>query len=96
MITFGSPLAIYAMQGGEFSTPTDKVGSALNEDIAKRARWLNFYDKDDIVGYPLRGINEQYKAMVDGDFEINVGTATKSWNPACHDGYWEDKDFYKP
>ncbi len=95
-VTFGSPLAVYYMQGGEFGEPIAKCGDVLPDDLKKRTRWYNFYDKDDIVGYPLKGVNAAYKEAVDGDFEINVGGAATSWNPACHNGYWEDKDFYKP
>ncbi|MEE4245244.1 MAG: hypothetical protein V2I33_07520, partial [Kangiellaceae bacterium] len=77
-------------------TPMKVAGDALPEDFAQRAKWLNFYDKDDIVAYPIKGINDQYGEAVDGDYEINVGNAATSWNPACHNGYWEDKDFIKP
>ena len=64
--------------------------------MKKRARWYNFYDKDDIIAYPLKGLSEEFNSNVHGDFEINVDSAATSWNPACHTGYWEDKDFYRP
>ncbi|NQZ71159.1 MAG: hypothetical protein HRT89_24200, partial [Lentisphaeria bacterium] len=80
----------------ELGVPCDIVGDALDEDFKLRARWYNFYDKDDIIAYPLKGLSADYNLYVDGDFEINVGSATTSWNPACHSGYWEDKDFYRP
>jgi hypothetical protein len=97
-ITFGNPQGIYAMDGlhSELGHSCKITGSALPDDLKKRARWYNFYDKDDIVAYPLKGLSDDYNAHVDGDFEINVGSAATSWNPACHTGYWEDKDFYKP
>ncbi len=95
-VTFGSPLAIYVRHHEELHQPVKVAGDALPEDFAERARWLNFYDKDDIVAYPLKGINEAYNEAVAGDYEINVGNPATSWNPACHNGYWEDKDFIKP
>jgi len=97
-ITFGNPMGLYALEGtdSELGIPTDIVGEALPDDLKKRARWYNFYDKDDIIAYPLKGISEAFDACVHGDFEINVGSAATSWTPACHTGYWEDKDFYKP
>lgn len=97
-ITFGNPLGLYTMNGidSELGQSCKVAGEALPKDLAKRAKWYNFYDKDDIVAYPLKGLSDEFNADVDGDFEINVGSAATSWNPACHTGYWEDKDFYKP
>ncbi|TQV77004.1 hypothetical protein FLL45_03360 [Aliikangiella marina] len=97
-ITFGNPMGLYALDSAksELGQPCNIVGSALDADMQKRARWYNFYDKDDIVAYPLKGLSDEYNEYVHGDFEINVGSAATSWNPACHTGYWEDKDFYRP
>ncbi|NVJ61139.1 MAG: alpha/beta hydrolase [Gammaproteobacteria bacterium] len=95
-VTFGSPLAIYVRHHKELHTPISVAGEALPEDFGERAKWLNFYDKDDIVAYPLKGINDQYNKAVFNDYEINVGNPATSWNPACHNGYWDDKDFIKP
>lgn len=96
VITFASPLGIYSTQTGDFSKPINKVGSALEDGLKDRVKWLNFYDKDDVVAYPLKNVNESYNQVVDEDLEINVGSAATSWNPVCHTGYWEDKDFIKP
>ncbi|NVJ48978.1 MAG: hypothetical protein HWE13_12925 [Gammaproteobacteria bacterium] len=95
-ITFGSPLAIYVRHHEDLHSPVPVSGSALPEDFAVRSKWLNFYDKDDIVAYPLKGLNDAYNKAVHADYEINVGNPATSWNPACHNGYWEDKDFIKP
>lgn len=97
-ITFGNPMAMYSLQAAhsELGKPCNIVGELLNDDLKKRARWYNFYDKDDIIAYPLKGLSDEFNSYVHGDFEINVGSAATSWNPACHTGYWEDKDFYRP
>ncbi len=96
IVTFASPLAIFSKQTGDFSSPINKIGSALEDGLKERVKWLNFYDKDDVVAYPMKNVNEAYNQAVDTDLEINVGSAATSWNPACHTGYWEDKDFIKP
>jgi hypothetical protein len=97
MITFGSPMAVLSLQqNGDFDKPINVVGRNLPENVRNAVRWDNYYDKDDIIAYPLKGINDAYGEVISGDFEINVGSAATSWNPACHNGYWEDKDFYKP
>jgi len=96
-LTFGAPLALFSLQeDSDFAQPINVVGSELPPSIQERVQWNNYYDKDDIIAYPIKGINDAYGEVVNGDYEINVGSATTSWNPACHNGYWEDKDFYKP
>jgi len=59
------------------------------------AKWLNYYDRDDILGYPLQPINDKYKRVCK-DIEINVGGFFTSWNFASHNKYWTDNDFTKP
>ena len=96
-ITFGTPMALFSLQSDSaFASPINIVGSELPEKIKERVQWNNFYDKDDIIAYPLKGINDTYSELITGDYEINVGSAATSWNPACHNGYWEDEDFYIP
>jgi len=95
-ITFGSPLAVYADQPGDFNRAIRVAGSQVPEAMRSHVKWLNFYDKDDIIAYPLKGINDAYAKAVTDDIEINVGSAATSWNPGCHNGYWEDPDFYRP
>lgn len=97
-ITFGNPMGLYSLSSvnSALGEPTSIAGELLSPDIKKRARWYNFYDKDDILAFPLKGLSDKFDACVNGDFEINVGSAATSWNPVCHSGYWEDKDFYRP
>lgn len=56
------------------------------------ARWLNFFDRDDVLGYPLKPTGPAYGAAVNEDLEINVGGWFKSRTPLSHNGYWESKD----
>lgn len=53
--------------------------------------WLNFYDKDDILGYPLKPLGDSYDKAVNEDIEVNVGNPLVFWNPLCHDYYWTSK-----
>jgi len=69
-------------------------------------KWHNYYDKDDVLGWPLQPLGDFYdvhsndvdasyrKAVV--DHRINVGNIFTSWNPFNHTYYWSDKDFIKP
>ena len=75
--------------------------SGLNriEPIAKPTpdfRWSNYFDKDDVLGWPLRPLSPEYRKIVNEDVEIKSGGLFTGWNPASHTGYWTDKDFTKP
>lgn len=59
-------------------------------------RWINYYDKDDILGWPLKPLSNSYNAVVEDDIEINVGSWLSSWNPVSHTNYWTDRDFIRP
>ena len=51
---------------------------------------------DDILGYPLRPINDAYRRTVHRDIAINVGGLFASWNPLSHARDWTDGDFVRP
>ncbi|WP_229423056.1 hypothetical protein [Telluria aromaticivorans] len=57
-------------------------------------KWINFYDPDDILGWPLQPLSEGYRALVE-DRAINAGGGVaslllRSWNPLAHNSYWDD------
>ncbi|MGF1467635.1 MAG: hypothetical protein ACFCGT_16035 [Sandaracinaceae bacterium] len=52
--------------------------------------WTNFDDEDDVLGWPLGPLSEEYAALVD-DVEVNVGGILFSWNPLSHTHYWESR-----
>ena len=63
-------------------------------------KWLNLYDPDDALGWPLQPLSDQYEVLVE-DRAINagqgvIGTFIKSWNPLAHTAYWTDDDVVKP
>ncbi|WP_429140530.1 hypothetical protein [Aeromonas allosaccharophila] len=57
--------------------------------------WVNYFDKNDVLGWPLSPLSDSYKALVK-DYEINVGGIFSSWNPWSHGQYWTDKDVIDP
>ncbi|MFQ5681874.1 MAG: hypothetical protein ACE5HC_01250 [Candidatus Binatia bacterium] len=60
------------------------------------AKWMNYFDPDDVLGYPLKPINQAYRRTVSADKTINVGGILSSWNPLSHIRYWTDNSFTKP
>lgn len=56
--------------------------------------WDNYYDQDDVLGWPLRQLGETYHIV--SDHPINAGGIISSWNPVSHGKYWSDKDVLLP
>ena len=85
-ITFGCniPLFTFALQ------------RILPIRLPSSAEWFNYFDPDDVLGYPLKPINSAYNQTVSEDITINVGGILTSWNPASHTRYWTDNSFTKP
>jgi hypothetical protein len=96
LVTFGSNIAIFSLAldpyvGFEF--PTKKLPSP----IAAVARWLNFYDSDDVLGYPVKPLCAEYAANPRiEDRNIRAGGLFSTWNPLSHNEYWTDNSFTEP
>ena len=59
-------------------------------------KWLNLYDPDDALGWPLQPLSEGYRQLVE-DRAINAGRGVidiivRSWNPMSHEIYWKDRE----
>jgi len=57
-------------------------------------KWINYYDPDDVLGWPLQPLSNGYRALVE-DRAINAGGGARklllrSWNPLSHNNYWDD------
>lgn len=97
--TLGSPLALWGMQrthgeyGEAFTFPPPEL---VQHWPQLRPEWINFYDADDIIGFPLKGLNQEYDEAVTEDREVNVGSWRSNWNPFSHNGYWASKDVVFP
>ncbi len=108
-ITFGSNIPLFSLaydpvESIEFPPPE------LPSNLLPAAKRLNFYDADDVLGYPLRPLGnreahppnppgqdyQRYEDSVTEDIEIDAGSLLSSWNPRSHSEYWTDNDFTKP
>ncbi|MBN1678769.1 MAG: hypothetical protein JW966_00660 [Anaerolineae bacterium] len=92
-VTMGSPMVVYALRnnaGGDRSSIQDTLDSPIRVD-PDHGLWLNLYDRQDTVAFPLEPI-DAYKAAGVIDRAINVGNWLTNWNLACHTGYWRSED----
>jgi hypothetical protein len=106
MITFGCNIPLFSLSY-PVARPITLPGKGVTGPGARAAaRWLNFFDRDDVLGWPLRPLYEKNLAELDAeqagtvalieDREINVGSPATSWNPSAHATYWTDGDFTTP
>jgi hypothetical protein len=88
LVTTGCNIPIFvAAHALEQIMPFTKPNSAF--------RWLNYYDKDDVLGWPLADLSASYAALV-SDIAMNAsdgffGWLAASWNPLAHNQYWQDE-----
>ena len=96
-MTFGSNIPLFTLARDEPHIKCFQFPAAhLSDEVRAQTKWLNFYDADDVLGYPLKPISPDYAARVTEDIEINVGGLFTSWNPISHTQYWSDEDFIDP
>ena len=57
-------------------------------------KWDNYYDPDDVLGWPLRQLGPSYRIV--NDHDVNVGGVFTAWNPFSHGKYWSDSDVVRP
>ena len=77
------------MQHPNFNRPIEVPSSRLEQHYSSlKGEWINFYNKSDIIGYPLKSLNEAYSKAVTEDKEVNDGGLLESWNPLSHCSYW--------
>jgi hypothetical protein len=93
----GSPLALWSLRYEQFGKAVQVPSPYLvNFYPNLQGEWLNFYDKDDCLAFPLKTLNEDYQKSVTEDIEMNAGGIFSSWNPLSHFGYMDDKNFIVP
>jgi hypothetical protein len=91
LYTMGSPIAVWSLRFPDFGVPIQFPSDNLLPKYGGTPKeWVNVYDEDDIIAYPLKCLNAAYEANVAEDIEVNVGNILTMWNPASHTGYWTD------
>ena len=92
LYTMGSPIAVWSLRYPDFGIPIEFPPSNLGGPSLATAEWVNVFDRDDVIAYPLRGLNAKYATAVKEDLQTNVGNLFVSWSPLTHTKYWIDRD----
>jgi len=96
LLMFGSTLPMYA---GAYPASTYKCITFPPQNLPGYlndvASWNVYYDKQDVLGYPVKPVNNQYKQQVSIEKKVNIGGLFSFWNPASHLWYWKSKKIQK-
>jgi hypothetical protein len=101
LVTFGCniPLFTFALAFGDIAAIA-RPSAGLAKAKRLTPWWHNFYDFDDVLGFPLAATGKGYQARAKAgelvDHAINAGSLFTSWNAFSHTGYWGDDDLARP
>lgn len=88
LYTIGTPLALWTVRfldsGEAIRVPAPGFGAHF-PGVA--GEWINLFDVDDIIAWPLRCVSAPFAANVTEDREVHAGGLFTSWNPAVHETY---------
>lgn len=95
--TMGTTLPFWSLRYAQFDRPINIPSRSIKERFPGLVgEWINFYDRDDLLGYPLKEVSPEYRRAVTEDREINAGGVLDSWNPLSHAAYLTDRDVLEP
>ncbi|NLE52780.1 MAG: hypothetical protein GX613_15390 [Chloroflexi bacterium] len=89
MVLLGSPMALYALRGNAGGGP-ESIRESLSAPVQidpAGGWWLNLYDRQDAIAFPLEPVEAYQRAGVI-DCAVNAGNWLTGWNLASHTGYW--------
>ncbi len=91
--TLGTPMPLWSLRYHDFDRPiTIPSPEWKQKHPDMKGEWINFYDRDDVLSFPLKSISPSYALAVDQDKEVNCGTIFTSWNPLSHNGYFTSQE----
>ena len=91
--TLASQIPFWSLRHPNFDCPIVVPAKKLSQYYPDlKGEWINFFNKSDIMGYPLKSLNKAYSDAVTKDKEVNAGGLLESWNPLSHCSYWTDKN----
>ena len=85
----GSPFALWTLRKEGFGKAINFPGEKIKGNLKTISKWVNFYDKDDVLGFPIKNINSSYKRNKQLiDIPVEVDNPVLGWTPLSHDDYF--------
>ncbi len=95
--TISSPIALWNMRYPNFGTPIAFPHPALPDHYRNLpTEWINFYDPQDVFGYPLKALNAAHWETVTEDRPINTGRVIDHLTPQSQRQYGTAKTILQP
>jgi hypothetical protein len=96
IVTFGCNIAIFLLgRPGHDVRPITTPGVALRDGVGRKTWWYNYFDPNDILGYPLGPCGDGYRDLVTTgalrDIPINTAHIFKTTNLLSHIAYWRNR-----
>ncbi|TFE23191.1 hypothetical protein [Cohnella luojiensis] len=86
----GSPIALWTLRYHDFGKPvTVPAPNLRGQEIGE---WVNFYDKDDVIAYPIKNLSEQYAEVVKDDIEVRNPGLLSGTPLGSHGGYYQSDE----
>jgi len=90
--TLGCPIPLWSLRFTDFGIPIQVPSPKLTDHYPNlEGEWINFYDKDDVLGYPLKNLNDKYRLTVKEDIEVKAGGFLAGATPLSHMYYWNNQ-----
>jgi hypothetical protein len=91
LVTVGSQVALFAeyglFQAADSALAHGTSGRRPYRTPRSPSRWLNFYDPDDFLSFPIAGV---FPHAAEGDRPCAAGKPF----PASHSAYWDNPQVY--
>jgi hypothetical protein len=101
-MSFGCNIPVFLFTHRRDSiVPIVYPGSALPEHQQITTWWQNFYDKQDVLAYPMGASAPCYQKLVSDrylrDVPVHLGKPDNNrWDPVSHGAYWDDPEMIAP
>ncbi|MCH7761910.1 hypothetical protein IIA15_11020, partial [candidate division TA06 bacterium] len=107
IITFGCNIPLFVI-GNDPIEAIEFPHRNLSDELKSKAEWHNYYDPDDVLGFPLKELKYSYDGLekppnvysypdvVMEDVPIQVGNFLIGGTPKSHTSYWGDNKFVEP
>lgn len=92
LYTMGSPIAIWTMRYDDFGKPITFPSPKIRELSLPYGEWVNFYDKDDVIAYPIKHLSELYNNIVTADIEVKNPGLFANTPLGAHGGYYQSDE----
>ena len=92
----GSPLALWSLRYEHYKAITFPGRDLTARYPGLKPKWVSYYDRDDILAYPIRSLSKGHKQLAEQgllkDVLIEAGGLLTSWNPLSHLDYLKNED----